>query len=164
MYRTIDSIREAGFTGFYPVAQLRLDHVTVPAIPGIYLIVQPNDDTPVFLPKGSGGFFKKREPNLPMAELSDKWLQECKILYVGKAGGSHSKATLRSRLKQYLDFGNGKSVGHYGGRLIWQLKHHPELLVAWRAIPTGSPREEEKQLISAISDFYGRRPFANLAS
>jgi hypothetical protein len=164
MYKTIDFIREAGFTGFYSVARLRLDNSIVPAIPGIYLIVQPTDDTPVFLPKGTGGFFKGRDPNLPVAELTDKWLEECKILYVGKAGGSSSKATLRSRLKQYLDFGNGKPVGHYGGRLIWQLKHHSELLVAWRAMSTGSPRTKEKELIGEIATFYGRRPFANLAS
>lgn len=164
MYSTIDSVREAGFSGFYTVAELWDDHSIIPAIPGVYLIVQPTDDAPVFLPKGSGGFFKKRDPNLPVTDLSERWFYECKILYVGKAGGNSSKATLRSRLKQYLDFGKGKPVGHYGGRLIWQLNHHMELLVAWRTMPTGSPRELERHLTAAIAEYYGRRPFANLAS
>jgi hypothetical protein len=52
--------------------------------------------------------------------------------------------TLRSRLKQYLKFGQGKNIGHYGGRLIWQLEHHSELVLCWLPMNEDEPRELEK--------------------
>jgi len=162
MYVTIASIEAADFIGFHPIAHLWVDHMVIPAIKGIYVVVQPSDEHPVFLEKGSGGFFKQEDPNIAVADLTDQWIEGCRILYVGKAGGGSSQATLRSRLKQYLDFGKGKPVGHRGGRLIWQLKHHPELLVAWKAMPNGDPRGEERQLNEKILKCYGRLPFANL--
>jgi len=162
MYTTVDQVRDAGFTGFHPVARLWKDPAVIPAVQGIYLILQPSDDHPIFLEKGAGGFFNGRDPNMPAGELAARWIPECKFLYVGKAGGGSSGATLRSRLRQYLDFGKGKPVGHYGGRMIWQLKHHPDLVVAWKVLPDGDPRAEELRINEAIEKFYGGLPFANL--
>ena len=162
MYTTVELIKNAGFSGFYPIAQLWDNHNVIPVTKGIYVIVQPAGTVPIFLEKGSGGFFKQRDPNAPVTELAGRWIPDCKIIYVGKAGGSSSQATLRSRLKQYLDFGKGKPVGHWGGRLIWQLKHHPELMVAWKSLPNGDPREEERRLNESIREYYGKLPFANL--
>jgi hypothetical protein len=162
MYTDVDSIRTEGFSGFRTIAQLWDDYTAIPNQEGIYVIIQPSDDHPTFLEKGVGGFFKGKNPNVTIAELSSRWVPGCKVLYFGKASGSSLNATLRSRLRQYVEFGRGKPQGHYGGRLVWQLKHHPELLVAWKPLPNADPRIEEARLIETVRSHYGRRPFANL--
>jgi hypothetical protein len=162
MYTDVDSIRKEGFSGFRTIAQLWEDYSVIPNQQGIYVIIQPSEDHPIFLEEGVGGFHKGRNPNVAIDKLSSRWVPGCKILYFGKAGGSSLNATLRSRLQQYLEFGKGKPQGHYGGRLIWQLKHHPELVVAWKALPDAEPRLEEARLIEAVRSHYGRLPFANL--
>ena len=85
------------------------------------------------------------------------------MIYIGKAGGSNSRATLHSRLKQYMRFGEGEPVGHWGGRLIWQLENHRELTVCYKTLANSEPREEEKKLILEFESIHGKIPFANLA-
>lgn len=68
---------------------------------------------------------------------------------------------LERRLKQFADFGAGKPVGHWGGRLIWQLPDSRRLLVAWRETPERVPREVEGELINEFRRVYGKSPFAN---
>ena len=58
--------------------------------------------------------------------------------------------------------GQGKPVGHWGGRLIWQLGNHADLLVCWRAT-TEEPRRVEESMLAALEIHYGRLPFANLS-
>jgi hypothetical protein len=115
------SLKDAGFTGFHTIADLWVNHECIPVVQGIYVVVRSADDNPVFLDKGTGGFFKGKEPNYSVVELTGRWITGCKVSYVGKAGGDSFAATLRSRIRQYLNFGKGKSVGHTGGRAIWQL-------------------------------------------
>jgi hypothetical protein len=162
MYQEIADIKKEGFVGFKTIRELWQDMSAVPKEKGIYLIINPTMSLPEFLVKGSGGFHKQRDPNIPIASLSEHWVKESRVIYIGKAGGKKSPVTLRKRLGQYLEFGKGKPVGHYGGRLIWQLQHHPELLVAWKVTPTADPREEERKLISKFEAFYNQLPFANL--
>jgi hypothetical protein len=153
MFQNLTTIKEAGFTGFKTVAQLWDDPSTIPNEKGVYMIWNPDCSKKQFMTKGVGGFFKGKDPNLGANDLKANWVDDCHVLYIGQAGGNGSAATLKKRLKQYLDFGKGKPVGHYGGRLIWQLSHHPELIVAWN---------EEKILIQDFISYYGRLPFANL--
>ncbi len=162
MFQDLTTIKEAGFTGFKTVAQLWNDISSIPNETGIYLILNPDCSKKQFMAKGVGGFFKGKDPNLSVNELKVNWVDDCHVLYIGQAGGNGSAATLKKRLKQYLDFGKGKPVGHYGGRLIWQLSHHPELIVAWKATKGYDPRTEEKKLIQEFMSYYGRLPFANL--
>ena len=86
------------------------------------------------------------------------------ILYIGKAGGGTSSSTLYKRIKQYLDFGNGKKVGHWGGRYIWQLQDSDDLYFCWKETQTGNlPREEETSLITIFKESHeGKLPFTNL--
>ena len=77
-------------------------------------------------------------------------------MYIGKA------TSLKKRLGQYLRFGQTKNVGHYGGRYIWQLKNHSDLIVCWKTTPQYDPREIEKGLILDFKREFGERPFANL--
>ena len=66
----------------------------------------------------TGEFFKGKNPNVVLDELKKNWIDDTLVVYIGKAGGGNSKATLKSRLRQYFGFGQGKSIGHWGGRLI----------------------------------------------
>lgn len=81
---------------------------------------------------------------------------------MGKAGDPGRKATLRSRLWQYLRFGEGASIRHWGGRLVWQLADAEALLVAWKELPEELPGEVESKLIACFRQQHGARPFANL--
>ena len=82
-------------------------------------------------------------------------------IYIGKAGGPNSNATLRKRLKQYIRFGSGEAVGHGGGRYIWQLEDADQLLFCWKAC--ADAEELEKALIATFKKCHdGKRPFANL--
>ena len=164
MYSDLSKIKEAGFTGFKAIEQLWNDYSVIPNERGIYLILTSDFLRKQFLQKGVGGYFKGKDPNVGLNVLSANWIDSCHLLYVGQAGGNGSSSTLKKRLKQYLEFGKGKSVGHYGGRYIWQLAHHKNLLVAWKITNNTDPREEERKLMKEFCDFYGRNPFANLAS
>ncbi len=84
------------------------------------------------------------------------------VLYIGKAGGAESSATLRQRLWSYIRFGTGKRVGHWGGRRIWQLSDAWGLRFAWNATPTQEPRGVERRLLSEFVSAHRSRPFANL--
>ncbi|HSZ33219.1 MAG TPA: hypothetical protein VK772_07905 [Puia sp.] len=163
MYSQIDAIKKLGFTGFKTIKHLWNDYRVVPDVEGVYVVLNPDCIKKSLLSKGVGGFFKGRDPNVPVSDLSKRWVENCHVLYFGKAGGGpENKSTLRSRLKLYLDFGKGKPVGHSGGRYIWQLSHHPELIVAWKETPEDDPRKIEGQLIKEFEDFYGKLPFANI--
>lgn len=162
MFRSFDSLREAGFAGFKSVRDLWNDCSCIPNERGVYVVLNPTCSNKAFLPKGVGGYFKGTDPNVSLSKLDFKWIQDCHVLYIGQAGGNGSSATLRKRLKQYLDFGKGKPVGHKGGRYIWQLKHHNELVMAWRVLRTDDPSFVENQLLSAFCNQYGKLPFANL--
>ena len=119
---------------------------------------------PVFLAEGTGGYFKGRNPNVPVDVLECNWVQGTPVTYIGKAGGSTSNATLRSRVRQYLRFGQGNNVGHWGGRYIWQLENTDNLAVCWKFVTDEEPREIESRLIQMFISDFGKRPFANLSN
>ena len=62
-----------------------------------------------------------------------------------------------------MSFGKGSNVGHWGGRLVWQLADSDQLLVAWKQTEE-DPRQVEKDMIKEFRNQYGARPFANLQS
>ncbi len=162
MFQDLSKFKELGFSGFKTVEQLWNGLSDLPNERGIYIILNPDCTMKQFMVKGVGGYFKDKDPNISLSDLNSKWVDGCSILYIGQAGGNGSSATLRKRIKQYLNFGQGKPVGHYGGRLIWQLAHYKNLIVAWKITPNSDPREEEKLLMKDFYNFYGRLPFANL--
>ena len=84
------------------------------------------------------------------------------IIYIGKAGGSEVKATLHSRLGEYLSFGKTKKVGHAGGRYIWQIKNHENLIFCWKETSKNEPVNIERDLINEFIDQFGKMPYANL--
>lgn len=122
------------------------------------LNMEPNVE---FINPGVGGFFKGKDPNVDIPQLKDKYVDST-VVYIGKAGSSSSKATLFSRLGQYLGFGQTKNIGHYGGRYIWQLKNHEDLLFCWKPLNEEEPIVLEKELLSLFKEEFGKLPFANL--
>lgn len=156
-------LENSGFTGFVTIASLMSNINVVPAQRGVYAVMRANDDVPKFLATGTGGFFKGEDPNVGLDVLKANWVDDTSIVYFGKAGGTNKKSTLRSRLAQYMEFGQGKAVGHKGGRYIWQLSDAEDLVVCWKTISGEEPRDVEKQLIAKFKLAHGfRRPFANL--
>ena len=157
-----DGLRKFGFLGYCTFAKLKADQCsTVPDLPGVYLVLSEVEAKPRFLEKGTGGRFKDKDPNVSVADLKEKWVSNGVVLYVGKASGG-STATLRSRIKQFIQFGSGKPVGHYGGRYIWQIEGAEKLQVCWKPTPDQDPRAVEKALLASFETACGRLPFANL--
>lgn len=150
-----------GFQGFKTVAELnRLGVDIIPDKMGTYLVLYKQNH-PVFLKNSIGGHFKGKDPSVPVSKLVNSWISNEEIIYIGQAGGNGSKATLRKRLKQYLQFGSGKPVGHWGGRYIWQLKDSEKLVIAWKETAQ-DPYIIETEMINKFKSKHGERPFANL--
>jgi hypothetical protein len=162
-FNNIDEIKKEGFVGFKKIKDLYFNPSVIPDTKGVYLILKP-DKKPNFLQIGTGGHFKGKNPNVSIEELKSNWVPDTIVIYIGKAGKEGSNATLRSRLKQYLKFGQGKNVGHWGGRLIWQLKDSNNLIVCWKPLPKKDPRKVEMELIQNFITTYSKRPFANLTN
>ena len=151
-----DMIESAGFAGFMPVVELRDSKTeSVPDVPGVYMVPRDSGERPDFLARGSGGYFKGKDPNVPLSELCANWVEGAKVLYIGKA------KSLRKRISQYLRFGDGKPVGHWGGRYIWQLADAQEHIFCWMPVD-GDPDAVETEMIFRFREHYGSRPFANL--
>lgn len=161
-FKDIEQIKKAGFIGFKTMKELFTDSSAIPKIKGVYLVLNPTKKGE-FLIVGTGGHFKGKNPNVSVSELKANWVDDTIVVYIGKAGKDGSNATLQSRLRQYFGFGQGKNVGHWGGRLIWQLKNSADLIVCWKALPTDDPRTVEADLIQDFVSKFSNRPFANLA-
>jgi len=162
-------LAEFGFIGGVRISELqrsgakaRRTGPDVPRAPGVYVIVRKSARPVRFSRASCGGWFKQRNPALPLATLKERWVAGAKILYIGKAGGPTQSATLHSRLWVYMRFGLGEACAHWGGRCIWQLVDAGDLLVYWKPTPTQTPRRVEKTLLEAFVQRYGQRPFANL--
>ena len=160
--QSLEAIKKAGFVGFKSISQLWNESSIIPNEKGVYLIINSTPSNKEFLETSVGGWFKNENPTKPITYLESNWVEASYIIYIGQAGGNNSLATLKKRLKQYLNFGKGKPAAHRGGKLIWQLKNHSELIVAWKTLKEENPSIVESQLLKDFVDFYGKLPFANL--
>ncbi|MET4098583.1 hypothetical protein ABIB37_000820 [Agrococcus sp. UYP10] len=151
---TREQLRHDGFGGFVSWAAMERSHI--PAEAGVYVVLRDPGTTADFLEASAGGWFKGRNPSARPDVLAAAWVEAADILYIGKA------TSLRNRLWAYRQFGDGRPVGHWGGRYIWQLTDSQALVVAWRPTPDESPRDVERRMIADFVQSYGRRPFANL--
>ncbi len=144
-----------GFAGFRPVSTLREHGLgSAPTEPGVYVVLVPEGRSVSFLDESPGGHFKGRDPTVDRDELQAEWLPGASLVYVGCSGD------LKKRLGQFLRFGAGRPVGHWGGRLIWQIAESEDLLLAWK--PTTDHRGAEIEILTEFEHQYGRLPFANL--
>lgn len=161
-FKTLEDIKDQGFVGFIKVSDLMRDSSRIPDRPGVYMVLYIVSSIPTFIHPGTGGFFKKEDPNKPESFLQQNWVKETVVVYIGKAGGTGNTTTLSKRLRLYLRFGQGAPVGHKGGRLIWQIRNSGELLFCWKTIISGEPRKAESELIREFVEYYTKKPFANL--
>lgn len=157
----ITQLKDLDFQGFVTISQLRQKNKIIPQIMGVYLILKASKKY-TFREVGSGGYFKGKNPNVSLDELKANWIENSQIVYIGKAGSTSNASTLQSRLIQYFQFGQGKAVGHQGGRYIWQLEEAEELYVCWKTIEGIEPAMVETNLIKEFTRYYGKGPFANL--
>lgn len=154
---TVEDAKALGFVGFKTVAALKRDVSCIPQTKGVYLVLRKEICLPVFAEVGSGGFFKGKDPNVDISVLKNNWVAGTNILYIGMTGSS-----LRRRIKQYMQFGDGKPVGHQGGCYIWQMEDCDRLIICWKELTEEVPGEYETMLIRSFKDTHdGRRPFAN---
>jgi hypothetical protein len=158
---TADGLRAMGFEGFVRFEEL--PGAGVPEAPGVYVVLRTGGASPVFREANTAGWFKGKDPAVALERLASKWVPGAGVLYIGKASKRKGgRAALRTRLDEYRRHGEGEPVGHWGGRLIWQLADCDDLRVAWRASDTDDAEELEADLLSAFVERYGALPFANL--
>ena len=155
--KAVTELQEQGFEGFCLVKDLRASsgRSPAPATNGVYLIIREQKDRPKFLARGSGGHFKNRDPNISTDRLALEWVEDALILYVG------ASSNLQRRIEQLIHFGSGENVGHYGGRLMWQIADAEDLKVCWK--PVANEKQGKKLVLVEFKRAHqGRRPFANL--
>lgn len=150
---TRSNLENLGFVGWSSWSDIA--DCSCPSSGGVYVVHHSSEGLPTFLNDSPAGWFKGKDPTVPVDALMANWVEGSEIVYIGKANN------LRRRLQQYARFGSGKPVGHWGGRLIWQLPDSHTMLVAWRETPDDVPREVEKRMIEEFRQTYGKPPFAN---
>ena len=149
-------LRAYGFRGFERVAAWHSWIDEVLPEPGVYVVISVEPGAPSFLDSNPGGRFKGCNPTVPRERLESEWIVGTKVLYVGKGD------QLQRRIRQLTQFANGEPVGHWGGRLLWQLDGHESFEVAWLVTPSERPANVEVELITDFVEQFGRLPFANL--
>jgi hypothetical protein len=155
-YFTRPELERDGFVGWATFASLRDTRLpAVPAARGVYVVWRTPGDQPAFLDANPGGRFKGRDPTVSREALTANWVDGAEVVYIGKANA------LTRRLREFARFGAGAPIGHWGGRLIWQLSDSVDLLVAWKETPHVDAEREEAKLIAAFRELYGKPPFAN---
>jgi hypothetical protein len=147
-------LESSGFEGWVTFGEFAQQLGRLPSAGGVYLVFRIRRE-PRFLVANPGGRFKGRDPSVSDDALCANWVNGAEIVYIGKADN------LRRRLREFARFGEGEPVGHWGGRLIWQLKDSTKLLVAWKEAPGLLPREVEAEMIAAFRAAFGKLPFAN---
>ena len=157
-FNDFKELKGNGFQGFDSIQELWNDNAIIPHTQGVYLVLNKKKDNTEFLEEGVGDFFQGRNPNVPIDILTNEFVPNSLVVYIGKA------KELRRRINQYLRFGRGLNAPHRGGRFIWQIRHHQELIVCWKELPENEdPTETESQLILEFRNlFNNQRPFANL--
>ena len=101
-FNDLSSLTSNGFAGFDNVLSLKENYQFIPDEKGIYFVLIPEGFKVSFKNPGSGGFFKGKDPNVDLETLRKNWVDNSRLVYIGKAGSSKNKSTLRSRIKQYL--------------------------------------------------------------
>lgn len=127
---------------------------SVPNAPGVYWVFAP-EGMPV---RFSEQEYRPKAKIYPAKILQEKY-ERCAdqgVLYIGKAEG---KRGLRQRLKQYMDYGQGKGNIHAGGRAIWQISDCGLLLLAYEVCENAG--ERERQLLQEYRENNDSYPLAN---
>jgi len=150
---SVTALSANGFQGWLSFPEARLSG-SIPVTGGVYVVSYPLRGPVAFLAAAPGGRFKGKDPTVSQEVLAANWLDH-EIVYIGKADN------LRRRIREFADFGAGKPIGHWGGRLIWQLAAPDKLRIAWKETPESVPRAVEKAMLAEFRLQHGKPPFAN---
>jgi hypothetical protein len=154
MYFTKQALERSGFVGWIPFPAIRGS--ACPSSGGVYVVTYSGGNPLTYAKRSCGGLSSKRkDPTVSREILLANWVDDAEVVYIGKA------VDLMFRLTRFARFGTGKSAGHWGGRLIWQLPKIDRLLVAWKETPGRDPFNVETELKSQFRRVYGKPPFAN---
>ncbi len=161
-FRNQADLRKAGFEGFLPFSELGspMKRRAIPCKAGVYFAIRNTSVEPQFIQPSPAGWCKGNDPTIAANRLEDAWVKDAIVLYIGKAGGTGQKATLRKRISAYIRHGFGRMASHWGGRAIWQIPDSHNLIVAWRIVNEMEPRSIEALMIERFVEIYGKRPFA----
>jgi len=152
----MDTLKQKGFVGFLSIDTLRRGAITnVPEECGTLAVVREPANKPVYLDVNPGGHFKGHCPTVNRSYLEKNWVCGASVLYFGE-----TRNLLNKRIRELLDFGDGKPVAHWGGRLIWQLSGSENFLIAWCV--TDDPITLKVCMIKQFITEYCQYPFANL--
>jgi hypothetical protein len=160
IFNDVEIMKKSGFTGFLTIGKLMDSRKTIDKTKGVYFVLYLYKSPPTFVEKGTGGYFKGKDPNVSIDVLKENWVDNTKVVYIGRGGQKGKKSTLRKRLSQYLRFGQGKNVGHSGGRYIYQIVDSKQLVICWKTV--GDPEKVESELIDDFILIYEKLPFGNL--
>ena len=153
-------LKNRGFLGFRRFREL--DLLEIPREPGVYAVLRDNNQIPHVLDASVGGWFKGKNPTMDRHTLTAKLSRSAETLYIGKADKGSGNRGLRKRITEFVQFGNGEPIGHWGGRCIWQLADSQDLRIAWLPVLDRSAGEMESELIDEFLHTYASLPFANL--
>ena len=153
-------LKNRGFLGFRRFREL--DLLEVPREPGVYAVLRDSDRIPYVLDSSVGGWFKGNDPTLDRHTLTAKLSNSPETLYLGKADKGSGNRGLRKRITEFVRFGNGEPIGHWGGRCIWQLANSQDLRIAWLPVLDRLASEMESELIEEFVRVHVSLPFANL--
>lgn len=141
--------------GFITIAKLRETKLAeVPRKPGVFVVLRVNSNPVQFLDNSPAGHFKGKDPTVSLSDLQRNWIEDTPILYYGRSGN------LNDRLGDFIQFGIGEPVGHWGGRLVWQIDGAEQFLIAW--CTTIDYKNGKKELLRVFKSRFGKFPFANL--
>lgn len=158
------ALKRAGFTGFVSVEALVVptERRAIPQENGVYVVLYHGADPPAFTMRSTAGWFKGRDPTLPVVRLDRRWVIGAEVVYIGRATKTR-RTNLRARVRALVRYGTGHRIGHEGGRALWQLPGSTSLMVAWRTAETAQEAIlAERELIDDFRRQYKALPFANV--
>ncbi|HGJ65339.1 TPA: hypothetical protein ENS27_08125 [bacterium] len=120
------------------------------------MVLRERDTIPKFLDKNPDGRFKGRNPIIDKSELPNHYVEGSHTIYIGKGN------KLQRRMKQFINFGSGKPIGHWGGRLVWQIENSDDFFVAWKCVDDQDPSIIESQMFKEFNSTYHKLLYANL--
>lgn len=142
--------------------------LAVPKKSGIYVAVYLKQEMPKFKEASEASLaWPDKKIDSSIDKLIFNWVnfknEEDNILYIGRANARSAKTNLRNRIRQYILFGQGKSITHYGGRYIWQIEELKDVAIYYKE--DDNPAKAEKELLKDFKNKYQEKlPFANLRS
>lgn len=155
------SLTGRGFEGFEQFGSLSIDGI--PRGAGVYVVLRGLGVHHRAVSRSVGGWFKGKDPTVDSAIIAQRLLCPSETLYIGKAdSGANGRRGLQKRIAELARFGEGRPVGHWGGRYLWQLSNSNKLRIAWLEVGEGSAGELENELLTEFAATFGQLPFANL--